>query len=542
MRRDNCSSRLNFDFLGIVIIGLFFFVICYNGFWWTDDIDSQHNGIYSLSDLVNRTRITYFEWSGLWLVKFFQNLFCVMLQDQRWCFDVANTVLFLAHLLICGKLVTIHTKEWSLFFPFVFALLFWFLCPIPRETLFWAVGSIGYMWTNVLVFAFLYLFLKYKDADSSFVCKIGIFLFSLVSASNVIPSVSICGAFVVYYCTHIKQLKGNAIPFVAGFVIGTLIILFAPGNFVRAAKFDNYFSFFDKFKIVLFHPIREFVKYKAFWLLVLALIFGFIKGGERVVNSWLKDNAILVYTLGWSIIAFSVVFQPDVRALTFTEALSIVLMMKFVLDTWESLNWEGYWIFKKMMLLKMVLLLLLIVDAYFAVKETKLQRNNNENLLTQIADANGVIALDTPISRHRMAYVPFFPDWTWESLANKMNLDSVHVYPYFCQDKYFTNSLLGNNVFVDQEGRMGEDGMVIIRMPSGTKNMAGVKGRLFSITYLRPKKWYRLWLDKLRDYQYERTVEVHMETPNVHYDGYDYYLVWLKKENARNVKSVSIID
>lgn len=541
MRRNKETSRFNIDFIGIVIIGIAFFAICYNGFWWTDDIDSQHDLLHSFSDLLNRTRVSYLGWSGLWLVKFFQHLFCNMLQDHRWCFDVANSVLFLAHLVICGRLVTIQTKEKPMFFSFVFALLFWFLCPIPSETLFWAVGSIGYMWTNVLIFIFLYLFLKYKDANNSFVCKVFVFLFSIVSASNIIPCVSICGAFVVYYCTHIRELKGNAIPFVAGFVIGTLIILFAPGNFVRAAESENYFSFIDKFKNVLFHPIREIVKYKAFWLLVMVMVFGCIKK-KWVVKSWLKDNVILVYALGWSIIAFSVVFQPDVRALTFTEALSIVMMMKFVLDTRESLNFFGEIGVKKTRLLKLTLLLLLVVDAYCAVKETKAQRNNNSNLLAQIADANGVLALDTPVSRHRMAYVPFYPNWTWEALAYKMNLDSVHVYPYFCQDKYFTNSPLGDNVFVDYDGRMGEDGMVIIRMPSETKGMAGGKGHLFSISYMRPKKWYRLWLDKLRNYHYERTVEVNSGTPYVQYDGYDYFLVWLKKENARNVKSVSIID
>lgn len=541
MRRDKQSSRFDIDFIGIVIIGVAFFAICYNGFWWTDDIDSQHDLLHSFSDLVNRTRISYLGWSSLWLVKFFQHLFCNMLQDHRWCFDVANTVLFIVYLLICGRLVTIQTKEKPVLYSFVFALLFWFLCPIPSETLFWAVGSIAYMWTDVLVFFFLYMFLKYKDSNSSFVCKVCAFLFSLVSASNIIPSVSICGAFVVYYCTHIRELKGNAIPFVAGFVIGTLIILFAPGNFVRAAESENYFSFIDKFKNVLFHPIREIVKYKAFWLLVMVMVFGCIKK-KWVVKSWLKDNVILVYALGWSIIAFSVVFQPDVRALTFTEALSIVMMMKFVLDTRESLNFFGEIGVKKTRLLKLTLLLLLVVDAYCAVKETKAQRNNNSNLLAQIADANGVLALDTPVSRHRMAYAPFYPNWTWEALAYKMNLDSVHVYPYFCQDKYFTNSPLGDNVFVDYDGRMGEDGMVIIRMPSETKGMAGGKGHLFSISYMRPKKWYRLWLDKLRNYHYERTVEVNSGTPYVQYDGYDYFLVWLKKENARNVKSVSIID
>ena len=60
-----------------------------------------------------------------------------------------------------------------------------------------------------------------------------VIVISMFAATEFITCASICGAFVVYYAIHIKRFKGNAVPFVIGFAIGSLFLLFAPGNFGR---------------------------------------------------------------------------------------------------------------------------------------------------------------------------------------------------------------------------------------------------------------------------------------------------------------------
>ena len=182
--------------------------------------------------------------------------------------------------------------------------------------------------------------------------------------------------------------------------------------------------------------------------------------------------------------------------------------------------------------------LIIVVDGCYAIRETIKQHDNNTFLLEKIKEEKGVLALDDPIVNHRMAYGPFYPSWAWSKLANKLELDSVHVYPFYCQEKYFTNSPLGENVYVDGGGKIGYgyDAMVIIRQPQ-TDSHSYYK---FSITYTRPQKWYKSWLNKFRNYQYERTVVVERNTPDEYYDGYEYYIVWFTRENASNIKSVNI--
>ena len=58
----------------------------------------------------------------------------------------------------------------------------------------------------------------------------------------------------------------------------------------------------------------------------------------------------------------------------------------------------------------------------------------------------------------------------------------------------------------------------------------------FTIDYTRPRKWYKSWLDKWRNYRYDRTLVVERDKPDVCFDGYCYYVIWFSRENV--LKSV----
>ena len=172
----------------------------------------------------------------------------------------------------------------------------------------------------------------YKDGDASLGGKIGLFCLSLVSAAEFIPCAAICGALVVYYAFHLKSFRGNAIPLVLGFVIGSMLVLFAPGNFLRAS--EELAPLGDRIGSSLTHPIQEAVKYKALWLFLLVLAWGGVSNWTAT-KAWLKDHLFLLLSLGWGIIAFSFVFKPAIRALFFPETLSLVLFLKFLSDNYN---------------------------------------------------------------------------------------------------------------------------------------------------------------------------------------------------------------
>ena len=536
------------DYVAIAIIVIAFFVISYCGFFTGDDFVMDY-GISSISDVFERTKNWYFTLGGRSFSVASQYLFVGVLGDNKVWFDIMNTVFFLLLLLACGRLINDNKKD-SVFYVLLFALLFWFLCPFPRQTLFWAAGSITHLWANTLVFVFIALFLRYKDDNFSVVGKLVLFVFSVFAAAEYIPCASLCGAFVVYYAFHIKSFKGNVIPFVVGYAIGSMLVLFAPGNFGRIVM-ENYHP--GQLLDVVKYPMREIVKYKALWLFLVVLVLGWIKNKE-MVKIWMRNNFFLLLSLGWGVVAFSVVFRPQIRGLFFPETLSIVLLLRFLFENGSVLNLR--FLDKNKRIVRIVVLVLLycafMVDALFAVSETKKQSLNNEKLQKELLDSGGVVALDRVISSHRLAYPPYYTAlWAYKPMAWKFGLDSVCVYPFYCQDKFYKQGFPSENIYIDEVSHLkgsnewenpsadvfGKYVRLIVRIK--TEELQASNNHVtFTIDYTRPRKWYKSWMDKWRNYQYERTAVVEIDEPEVCFDGYCYYLIWFGRENVKGLKSI----
>ena len=543
--KTNNNRFLWLDYFAILIIVIAFFVISYCGYFMGDDIWMNY-GVSTLSDVIEHTKMFYFTYGGRLFSVASQYLFSGVLGNNRIWFDIANTLFFVLLIMTCGKLID-NGKEPYVHYVLVFALLFWFLCPAPGLSLFWVAGSTTYLWANVLAFAFLLFFQKYKDDNFTVVGKLGLFIMSIFAATEFITCASICGAFVVYYAFHIKKFKGNVVPFVVGFAIGSILLLFAPGNFERAKNNIGLQSLFD-ISGLLHNPFYEIVKYKALWMLLVVFILGWISN-KGVVKMWAKNNSILLLSLGWSIIAFSIVFRPSKWALFFPETLALILFLRFLFDNYGiiKIRFIDGFLNRNLFIVRTSMIILLfvifLVDSAFAIVETKRQNDNYNTILNKIVDSGGTVALDEVFSSHRMAYISMFHKFSDEALADKYGLDSIRIYPYYCLDKYYKQAPPMENIYVDEDYYNGKNDIfgkfvpLIVRLKT-EELKASDYHVTFTIDYTRPKKWYKLWLDKLRNYQYDRTEVIEIDDPEVCYDGYCYYIIWLGKENSKNLKSV----
>ncbi len=550
---NKSKSVLLISYIAFVFVIVVFYVISRCGYLWSDDYAMGYGDNYSFVDVLKQTKWFYFHLGGRYLSVAAQYMFDGLLGNKIW-YDIVNTVFFSFFIMICGKLVNTSRAGGH---TLLFVLLFWLLCPVPRETLFWIAGSTTYLWAHSLTFLFLLVFIKCKNKDYSWLGKLGLFFLSFFSPTEFIAGVSICGAFVVYYLCHVKEFKGNAVPLVVGFVIGTLVLMLAPGNFARMhASEQNSFFLWTNLKELILHFPKEIIKYKALWLFLVVMLLG-VKRDNELTKKWMRGNWVLLLSLAWSIVAFSVVFRPYQRALFFTETLSIILLLRFFTDDSIVAMIEPFSARLKVMfgekafasrywLVGSLLFAIFLVDASFAIKETVRQKNNNNRLLSEIAAAGGVAAVDYPLSSHRMAYAPDYPKWSWPGIAYQLGLDSVHVYPYFCQDKYYRTSPLGDRVWLDKQGladvnpnyHLSKNCMLFFRIP--VEELQDNQQVVFKISYSRPHKWWKEWLDKYRNYVYERESVVRRDKPDEVFDGYNFYVVWFLKENAKNINAVEI--
>ena len=516
MNLDRTNGLSWVGYAAALMIAIAFFIISCCGFLYGDDF-WMNNDVSNLFDLVKYTGAFYFYSGGRLFSVACQYMFSGVLGDHRIWYAIVNTAFFVLCMVTCGRLIK-DKKEGSIPIVLLFALLFWFLCPVPKNTLFWIAGSPTYLWANTLSFVFLLFYLRYQDGNFSGFGKLGLFVLAFLAASEFITAASISGAFVVYYAFNFKKLKGTAVPLVVGFIVGSMFLLLAPGNYRRVAWDNGSASLLDVGDF-LHHPLWEIAKYRALWIFLAVLVFGLIKNKVAVKN-WIRDNAILLLSLGWSVIACSLVFRPIRRAFFFTETLSIVLALKFLYDNFDL----------KGMARNAVIALLFVsfaVDSVFAVRETLRQREIHEASMKEIKDSGGIVVLDQALSSHRMAYAPVYGPHISSYLAKKLDLDTVCVYPYYCLDKYYDQAPPLENVYVAYDYYADDDDVpkdVIVLVVRIEEDRLQAEGGHVVFTIDSDRHGEPLVFER--------------DEPGYCVDGYGYYPFYYSRKDAKYLKSV----
>lgn len=191
----------------------------------------------SMEDIFVSLYRHYFMHGGRMVAFFTQESF--LIHDKIW-FDFANAFVFvgLILLLIWHSLrrVTLCFDGWKVVTAF---LLVWLAIPHFGEVAVWMCGSVVYLWTGFWGFLFL---LPYNLYFAGHFQKKGIlpafllFLLGILAGWSVENmSVTFNGiAFLsILYCLKNHQLKGWMVSGFIGSALGFLLLLAAPGNYVR---------------------------------------------------------------------------------------------------------------------------------------------------------------------------------------------------------------------------------------------------------------------------------------------------------------------
>ena len=525
---------INYLFLaGFGCVVLAVLLLSLNGYWVGDDYSMRMNQhgerIATLGQLFSMLWWRYMNW-GAGFATFFQLLFCGVLAEHRWVFEVANAVVFALFCYTCTLLVSQKSRHRALLLV-AFALLFWFLVPQGDETLFWLTGSTAYLWNNACVFLFLLLYCRYRDGNGSWWAKCLLAVLAVLLAQGTIGCVSVCGAFVVYYLPRLKQLRGNALPLVIGFVIGTVIGLIAPGNYVRAAQ-DFRMTNPQTHLNLFLHPLDELAHYRALWLLAVAVVAALIVD-RAALRRWLKAGSLLLVALSWSFVAFSIVFVPFPRALFFGEALAVVLTLRLV----AAVFWPLMAVRRAAPWLVGVVFAAFVADAHHALADTRVKHQLDTQYLARLKAEGGSAALnDSSIKTHRLALRQGYPDWAWCGMADRLGIDSVEVLPDYCDETYWREAVQsGPAQYVLRPNHHEGIGVVIVRLRC--ENECGIEA---VARYQRPHNLLHTVREKTFGYRYDRSFTIQQSEPEFARDGWCYYRFFASQSTTKNITEITI--
>ncbi|HJG99050.1 MAG TPA: DUF6056 family protein [Parabacteroides johnsonii] len=313
------------------VIGVLFYLLSVYTPLMADDFSFAYvydrNGANILSPIMNLSDIIisqynhYFVSNGRTPVQFIEQLFAGLL--GRGLFNLFNTLIFLLFLWISASFI--GQKKNRLYIVSALFLLFWFLLPVPGETLLWMSGSVCYLWASCFVLLFLHFFFKINTMS---IPKWGYpFLFFAGVLSGWVHeglTVGVSCCLFLYICFHRKKFRGNIVPLTLGFWGGTLLVFSSPGIWMRGI------SSFDLISFVML-CVRFALYIKAFWILMFILLYLYIRK-RGLFKEFLKKNAILLGIAFFEFIFGCLIGLQSIRQTFFVELFSIILIAKYLVD------------------------------------------------------------------------------------------------------------------------------------------------------------------------------------------------------------------
>lgn len=249
------NKKLLFVFLFMIFC--FIFILNYYTPIIADDYSYSFgiNGerIHFISDIIIKQYDHYFHWGGRTIAHSLGQLF---LMFPKIVFSIANSIIYtLLMYLAYANIADEKNKH-----PFVVLLIhfgLFFTLPEFGQNCLWLIGSCNYLWTSTIVLLFLLPFSRKKlDKKNSNTKMIGLFLLGILAGwtneNTGAALIVITSLLVLLSCYKEKNLKKTfnnnkwLISGLIGCVTGFLLMILAPGNYVRANAFKDESSFLIK--------------------------------------------------------------------------------------------------------------------------------------------------------------------------------------------------------------------------------------------------------------------------------------------------------
>ena len=272
--------------------------------------------VSSFTDIFESLKAYYFVWGGRIPG---QSLMTFFVWQGKEIFNVLNAFVFIV--LIAEIYWLSHEGKVSVDFDpsYVFWIFFalWAFNISFKDSFLWLSGSCEYMWTLVILLAFLLPYVRnYYDReflkkDNGFV-SIGMFLLGIIAGDT--RETVICWIIMILFFWLFRSYKEGTIQYwkffgFLGLCVGYAVLIFAPGNSSRLAIQQHSDSFFI-FGEILIPKLIESIAIIAFhlflWYFILKFIYVYerFKRNERLNEHFIEVNLYLNLINACAVIAF----------------------------------------------------------------------------------------------------------------------------------------------------------------------------------------------------------------------------------------------
>lgn len=199
----------------------------------------EREKLKTIKDLFISQKNHYMMWGGRTVAHTIAQILLVI--KNNFIIDLINAIIYTDFILIVYMYTSLKRYDYKLLL--LVALSLYIVLPDFCSTVLWITGSCNYLWTTLLCLVFMYPFVQYYlNGDIKVRSK---FFFPLAFLSGIVvgwtnENMGIAILFFIISLAIVLKIEKRQIPIwfwvgMVGVLIGSLFLILAPGNFVRAA-------------------------------------------------------------------------------------------------------------------------------------------------------------------------------------------------------------------------------------------------------------------------------------------------------------------
>ncbi len=299
-------------------------------------------------------------------------------------FYVLNTILFLVTIYVFVKMMFNHT---NVFRYWLFAIVV-FLYLFPQQASLWLSinFALNYLWP--LCFSLLVLYcwnaLRTKNTKSKAFLVLMSILGFVAGWSHESFAVPLSAVIFIYYCINYKEFSGKVALLIIPLWIGTALLVFAPGNFVRLH--NEAFSGSGALNYLKQNPLAI----KLLPILIVLVLMLWLKRVIRI-REFAKENYLWIGLLVLSLMFVLVLGLRPGRTYIAVELYSFILIIKLI----KAVDIKDKGLKRLTKPVTVVVTLLFIVHQSFICSASIKEKSIQDKFINQyIESADGVAVYD----------------------------------------------------------------------------------------------------------------------------------------------------
>lgn len=380
-----------------------------------------------ISDYLRALYNAYFNWGGRITGTAYTYLFTLV---PKIFFNILNTLAYMTVITMIYFICKGNTKhKLSLFIGI--HLLIWICVPDYGQVMFWVCGSSNYLWSAIPILGMILMFrsdeyaaknqkvdmISVQDQKMSIITGLKHIAFMVISfCLGVLAGWSLENAsagmlailtlYLIYYKINHIKLRGYMISAYLGGLIGFIVLIVAPGNYVRAESDSVQLSLLFKVFMISY-----------FWIAYMMILCALYIVSILVAKAYFQDHKKLqimqsiFFVLGALGAAYCMVAAPTSPERTwFIVVVFGIIAVGMIYSQWELFVSEDNRQYTTINLIRRIVVSIISVTAIYcavmwadtaiATYEIKSQTNaRNDYILSEVEKGNKEV--DVPIISHK---------------------------------------------------------------------------------------------------------------------------------------------